>query len=131
MNEFVIDGRIGKINLQYADNGSCYCKVSIGIPNGKVSPEGKRLYDNFFVTFFNTKYRKTAERLSEEVKEGEYLRVRGKLTDNVFTPEGSDKPRHVIQLIGFGFIKLIFDEHTRRFVPEKERERYGEEEFYS
>jgi single-stranded DNA-binding protein len=119
MNEFKLLGRVGKIDINYKDNGTCYTQVSIGIPNGKKNDDGKKLYDNFFVTFFNTKTAPTAENIAEDVKEGDYIRVNGKLTDNVYTPKDADKPKHSLQLIGWGYCKVVFDEQQKKYVDVK------------
>lgn len=128
MNEFNLLGRVGKIEITYKENGTCLTKVSIGVPNGKVNTEGKKLYDNFWITFFNTKNSNTAELIAEEVKEGEYIRVHGKLVDNVYTPQGADKPKHSLQLLGWGYCKVVFDEVTRKYVDVKKDDEVSNEE---
>jgi len=128
MNKFELLGRVGKVDITYKESGTCFTQISIGVTNGKKNTEGKKLYDNFYITFFNTKNSNTAERLAEEVKEGDYIRVEGKLTDNVYTPQGAEKPKHSLQLIGWGFCKVVFDEATRKYVDVKKEDGVANEE---
>lgn len=116
MNEFKLSGRVGKIDIQYKETGTVITQVSIGVPNGKTNSEGKKLYDNFWVTFFNTKKGTTAEDLAEKVREGEYIRINGSLSMNAYKPDGAEKTQYTMKLLGWGFHKIVFDEATRKYV---------------
>lgn len=126
-NEFKLLGRVGKIDMSYKESGTVLTKISLGVKNSK------KEYENFWITFFNTKNRPTAELLGEEVKEGDYIRVDGALSINSYTPEGRENPVKSIQLIGWGFKKVQFDTEKKKFVdiePEKEetQDYIGEDE---
>lgn len=83
--------------------------------DGKDS-SGNAQYENFYITFFNKKNHPTAEILAETVKEGDYIRVEGKLSMNKYYPQGSDKPKYSMQLLGWGFKKVKWDSSLNKFV---------------
>ena len=118
MNEFKLLGRVGNVEITYSERtGKPVTKVSIGVPNGKKNEEGKSLYDNFYVTFFNSEKSPTAELLAEHIKEGHYIRVAGKLSINKYKKNPSDeKFTYSMQLIGFGYKRVKFDEVSRKYV---------------
>ena len=117
MNEFKLLGRVGNVEITYSEKTGKPCtKVSIGIPNGKTSEYGNKLYDNFFISFFNTEKAPLAENLADTVKEGDYIRVAGKLSINKYKKPDDEKFTYSIQLIGFGYKKVKFDDVTRQYV---------------
>lgn len=118
MNEFKLLGRVGKLDMEYKDTGTVITKISLGVKNSK------KEWENFWITFFNKKNYNTAEILGDTVKEGDYIRVEGKLIINKYTPQGADKPKFSMQLLGWGFKKVIFDEATRKYVDLEDPE-YG------
>lgn len=120
MNEVKLSGRVGKIDIQYKETGTVITQVSIGMPNGKTNSEGKKLYDNFWITFFNTKKGNTAEDIAETVKEGDYIRIEGSLKMDVFKPDGADKPKYTMKILGWGFCKIVYDEATKKYVDVKD-----------
>ena len=120
-NEFKLLGRVGWIDIQYKENRNSdlptvITKINLGVKSPKKDSEGKNVWDNFFITFFNKKNHPTAEILGEEVKEGDYIRVNGKLAISSFTPPGREKPVQSIQLLGWGYKKVRFDEEAKKFV---------------
>ena len=117
MNEFKLLGRVGNVEITYSERTGKPCtKVSIGIPNGKKNEDGKSLYDNFYVAFFNSEKSATAKKMAENVKEGDYIRVAGKLSINKYRKPNEEKFTYSIQLIGFGYKKVKFDDVTRQYV---------------
>lgn len=118
MNEFKLLGRVGNIEITYSERTGKPCtRVSIGVTNGKKNDEGKSLYDNFYVAFFNSEKSPTAEIIAENVKEGDYIRVAGKLSINKYKKNPDDeKFTYSMQLIGFGYKKVKFDDVTRKYV---------------
>lgn len=114
MNEFKLLGRVGKLDIEFKDNdkGTVIATISLGVKNAKGE------YENFWITFFNTKKKDLAEILADTVKEGDYIRVNGKLSINKFTPDGADKPKYQMRLIGWGFKKVRWDEEKRTYVDE-------------
>lgn len=126
-NEFKLLGRVGWLDIKYKDSGSVITKINLGVKTSKKDAENKAIWENFFITFFNKKNHPTAELLGEEVHEGDYIRVEGKLTISSFTPTGQDKPVQNIQLLGWGYKKVRFDEGLKKFVDiENEEENVGE-----
>ncbi len=119
LNKFELQGRVGFIDIVYKDNdkGTVYTTVNLGIKkNESGNSNDEKNWDNVFITFFNTEKRKTAEILAEKVKKGDYIRVVGKISENRYTPEGSDKEKSEVKLIGFGFKKQEYDEMQLEWV---------------
>ena len=113
-NEVKLLGRVGKIDIEYKDSGSVITTLSLGVKNRK------KEWDNFYITFFNTKNKDTAELLADQVKEGDYIRINGELTVDKFTPKNSDKAVYKTKIIGWGYKKVQWDEEKRTFVDEEE-----------
>ncbi len=118
MNEVRLLGRVGSIDLKYNETtAKPVAKISIGVPNGKKSDDGKTLYDNFYVAFFNSAKVPTAEKLVEVIKEGDYIRIAGKLTINKYKKNPDDeKYTYDTQIVGFGFKKVIYDDFERKYI---------------
>ena len=126
MNEFKLLGRVGNVEITYSEKTGKPCtKVSIGVPNGKKNEDGKSLYDNFYVAFFNCEKSATAEKIAENVNEGDYIRAAGKLSINKYKKTDDEKFTYSIQLIGFGYKKVKFDEVTRQYVDIEETKTSG------
>ncbi len=131
-NEFKLLGRVGWIDIQYKENKNSdlptvITKINLGVKTMKKDAENKAIWENFFITFFNKKNHPTAELLGEEVHEGDYIRVDGKLTISSFTPPGKDKPVQNVQLLGWGYKKVRFDEGLKKFVDVEVEEETIEE----
>jgi len=99
-NKFELLGRVGHIDIEYKESGTVITQISLGVKNIK------KEYENFYITFFNTKKSETAEKLADEVKEGDYIRVIGALSMNKYTPQGAEKPKFTLKLIGWGYKKV-------------------------
>lgn len=119
-NEFKLLGRVGKLDMKYTESGTVLTKISLGVKNSK------KEYENFWITFFNTKNRPTAELLGENVNEGDYIRVDGALTINSYTPEGRENPVKSIQLIGWGYKKVQWDSENKKFIDIEPEEETGD-----
>lgn len=119
-NEVKLLGRVGKIEIEYKENGTVITTVNLGVKNRK------KEYDNFYITFFNTKNKDTAELLADQVKEGDYIRMTGELTVDKFTPKNSDKAVYKTKLIGWGYKKVRWNDEKRTFVDEDEPEQVEE-----
>jgi single-stranded DNA-binding protein len=119
-NEVKLLGRVGKIEIEYKENGTVITTVNLGVKNRK------KEYDNFYITFFNTKNKDTAELLADQVKEGDYIRITGELTVDKFTPKNSDKAVYKTKLIGWGYKKVRWNDEKRTFVDEDEPEQVEE-----
>ena len=119
-NEVKLLGRVGKIEIEYKENGTVITTVNLGVKNRR------KEYDNFYITFFNTKNKDTAELLADQVKEGDYIRITGELTVDKFTPKNSDKAVYKTKLIGWGYKKVRWNDEKRTFVDEDEPEQVEE-----
>lgn len=97
-------GRVGYINIKYnEDVAKTRTVISLGVKKYK-----KEEYDNFFITFFN--YKELAERVSEYVKKGDYIRVKGSLSVNKY------QEKETIQLIGWSYSKVMFDKEQKKYI---------------
>ena len=116
-NTFELQGRVGYIDIKYKDNdkGTVYTTLNIGVKKTEAGGENED-WDNFFVTFFNTAKRNTAELLADKVTKGDYIRVVGKLTENKYKPEGAEQEKSEIQLIGYGFRKQKYDDMKQAWI---------------
>lgn len=117
-NYFELVGRVGWIECKCLESGMMMTKCTIGQNTGKKDAEGKYIYENFFVTFFNSpeaKY-KVAEDFADENKKGDYIKVKGILKIDKFIPEGSPKAVERLSLIGRAFNKVRFDEFEKQYV---------------
>lgn len=122
-NRVELMGRVGYIECKFLDNekGSVKTDLNIGIKkNESLSSNDDKNWDNFFVTFWNTDKRKTAEIVAEQIKKGDYIRVVGKLVENRYIPKEMEQikenEKSEIQIMGLGFKKMIFDEFEQIWV---------------
>ena len=74
MNSFELLGRINWMDLISTESGSVITKIILA----KKKPKSDE-YESFPITFFNTRNDNTAERLAEECKVGDYIRLKGQL----------------------------------------------------
>lgn len=109
MNEFKISGRVNKIDIIYKEDGNCYTKVFL---SQKVPKTNK--YNPFNIVFFNTNG--VAEKIAEEIKQGDYIEAKCFLTPYEYTDKDTGKTRSAINIIGVDFTKLIYDNETNKFV---------------
>lgn len=109
MNEFTLSGRVNFIDIKYLESGKCFTRVLLSLKerNGE--------YVSYPITLFNTSKGKIAEDISEEVKKGDTVEIKGKLTIDKFKSKtGEDVER--IGLIGFEFAKLAWDDRQKKYV---------------
>ena len=66
------------------ENGTCKQVIQLGVKRGQDK------YHNFFISFFNTPTKQTAEEVCNIVKVGDYIQVTGKIVENVFIPAGME-----------------------------------------
>ena len=84
-NQFVLLGRVGwKDEIKFFENGTCKQVIQLGVKRGQDK------YNNFFISFFNTPTKQTAEEVCNIVKVGDYIQVTGKIVENVFVPAGME-----------------------------------------
>ena len=109
MNEFTLSGRVNFIDIKYLESGKCFTRVLLSLKerNGE--------YVSYPITLFNTSKGTIAEDISEEVKKGDTVEIKGKLTIDKFKSKtGEDVER--IGLIGFEFAKLAWDDRQKKYV---------------
>lgn len=111
-NSFELIGRIGWMDMIYLDSGTAVTTINLGVK------KDKNTYENFFIKFINSANSKnrTAEKLAENHKTGDYIRVKGSLSIDKFTPKNADKEIEKISLLGWGFKPVVFDEETKKFI---------------
>lgn len=110
-NYFELVGRIGWLDYKSTEKGFI-TKICLGVKKNKEE------YHNFFITFLNAIASKdpVAENLSDTHRVGDYIRVKGILNIDRFTPKNSDKEIENISLIGKSFNAVKFDSFEKRFV---------------
>ena len=109
MNEFTLSGRVNFIDIKYLESGKCFTRVLLSLKerNGE--------YVSYPITLFNTSKGTIAEDIAEEVKKGDTVEIKGKLTIDKFKSKtGEDVER--IGLIGFEFAKLAWDDRQKKYV---------------
>ena len=109
MNEFTLSGRVNFIDIKYLESGKCFTRVLLSLKerNGE--------YVSYPITLFNTSKGRIAEDISEEVKKGDTVEIKGKLTIDKFKSKtGEDVER--VGLIGFEFAKLAWDDRQKKYI---------------
>lgn len=108
-NEFKVSGRVNKIGINYKENGQCYTKVFL---SQKVPKSNN--YNPFNIIFFNTNG--VAEKIADDVKQGEYIEIKGYLTPYKYTESDTGKDRNTLNMTGISYDKLVYDEESNQFV---------------
>jgi hypothetical protein len=118
LNQVYLTGRVGKYkDYKALENGTCYAVISLGVKRGQS-------YSNFFIKFFNSPKNQIADRVYEELNEGEYIEISGKLVEQSFTPKnlegqldekGRQKTVSKIEVYGFSFVKVYYDEQLEKY----------------
>ena len=109
MNEFTLSGRVNFIDIKYLESGKCFTRVLLSLKerNGE--------YVSYPITLFNTSKGKIAEDIAEEVKKGDTVEIKGKLTIDKFKSKTGEEVER-IGLIGFEFAKLAWDDRQKKYV---------------
>lgn len=108
-NQVTLLGRVGWKDFKYTENGNAIATINLGVKRGQDN------WNNFFIKFFNTKMKMTAEEIAEFVKEGDYIQVTGRLVESKFKPQGSDKEVSKIEIIGSSYKFVQFNEELQEF----------------
>lgn len=113
-NMFELVGRVGWVDCSATEKGTFIVKINLGVKKNKEE------WNNFFITFLDSidsKY-KTAENFAEKIKVNDYVRIKGILNIDKFTPKNSvdNKPVEKISLIGRTFNAVKWDEFEKRFI---------------
>lgn len=81
-NSVILTGRVSKYKeMKYFETGGAVCTIGLGVK------KNEEKWNNFFVDFFNNSNRNLAEEVGENVKEGDYITIKGRLNENRFTPK--------------------------------------------
>lgn len=81
-NSVVLTGRVSKFKeMKYFETGGAVCTIGLGVKRS----EDK--WSNFYIDFFNNSNRNLAEEVGENVKEGDYIQIKGRLIENRYTPK--------------------------------------------
>lgn len=117
-NQVTLLGRISKYNeIKFFETGGAVCTVCLGVKRGDK-------WHNFFVDFYNTQKANMAEIASEQLKEGDYVQIKGSLSENKFTPEtmkdktdenGQPVTVSRIKINGYSFRRVVFNEELNEF----------------
>lgn len=108
-NTFELTGRVSFIDIKAFQSGAFATRVLISKKGRK---EGE--YETYPITFFNEK----AEAIGEAIKKGDSVNIVGRLSYNKFVDKAGNQ-REQIELIGFDFTKVVYDEKEKKYVPEK------------
>ena len=58
----------------------------------------------------------TAERLAENCKVGDYIRIKGQLGINRYAPKNADKVQEKVTLTGWSFVPVAWDSKQNKYV---------------
>ena len=118
LNQVKLTGRVGKYkDYQALESGTCYAVISLGVKRGEK-------YSNFFIKFFNNPNSQIADRVYEQLKEGDRIEVTGKLVEQTYIPKGWEgqlnekgiqKTVSKIEVYGFSYKPAYFDEETEKW----------------
>lgn len=119
-NQVTLLGRVGSYNqIKFFENeeGGAVCTIGLGVKRGDK-------WNNFFISFFNSKKLNLAEIVSDKLKEGDYIQVKGSLVEQRFTPaemegqldeNGKQQQVSRIKINGYSFRRVAFNEATNEF----------------
>ena len=108
-NQVTLMGRVGKYkDTQCYDSGTVVTTVNLGVKRG----ESK--YNNFFIKFFDTETCGFADWIANNLAEGDYIQVIGKLQVNEY--EVDNKPKSSIQVVGYEIYKVFYNDQTEDWV---------------
>lgn len=80
-NSVTLLGRVGKYKeCKCFETGGMLTTINLSVKQGEK-------WNNFFVDFFNTKTRSLAEEAGDNLKEGDYIQIKGRLVENKYTPK--------------------------------------------
>ena len=111
MNSFELLGRINWIDIKYTETGTCFTKILLA----KKKPKSEE-YESFPIIFFNTKNDNTAEKLAENHRVGDYIRIKGQLGISKYVPKNGDKVCDKIVPTGWSFVPVIWDAEQNKYV---------------
>lgn len=118
-NSVVLLGRVSKYKeMKYFETGGAVCTIGLGVKKNKDD------WHNFFIDFFNNSNRNLAEEVGDQVKEGDYIQIKGKLNENRFTPkelegkldeQGRQITKLQIKITAFDYKRVRYNEEYEEF----------------
>lgn len=118
-NSVVLLGRVNKYKeMKYFETGGAVCTIGLGVKKNKDD------WHNFFIDFFNNSNRNLAEEVGDQVKEGDYIQIKGKLNENRFTPkelggkldeQGRQIAKSQIKITAFDYKRVRYNEEYEEF----------------
>lgn len=118
INSVTLTGRVGSFkDMKYFETGGCVCVINLGVKRAEN-------WNNFFIDCWNTQNRKLAEEIAENVKEGDYIQIKGRLIENRYTPEsmkgqldenGKQKTVSRIKINAYDFKRVRYNEESEEF----------------
>jgi single-stranded DNA-binding protein len=103
-NYFELIGRVNFLDIKYSKTGLAVLTVLL-------SKKAKEAYQSFELTAFA----ETAEKLGNEVKKGDYIRVIGYLNPQEYIDKNDTKQKKM-QLAIQKFEKVTYDEKQKQYV---------------
>ena len=107
-NNFELIGRVNWFETKVLNSGNYMTKVLLS------KKKNKEEYESFQVTFFDNATEKTAMNLADSIAKGDYIHCSGKLSMNKYTL--AEKERTEIQLVGYSWVKVTYDESKKQYV---------------
>ena len=118
-NSVVLLGRVSKFKeMKYFETGGAVCTIGLGVKRG----EDK--WNNFYIDFFNSSNRNLAEEVGENIKEGDYIQIKGRLIENRYTPkelegkldeQGRQITKSQIKITAYDFKRVKYNEELEEF----------------
>ena len=108
-------GRLNWKEIRYFESGACRTKILLSKkkPNAN-NPDETQNYDSFPIIFFNNKNDNIAERIAEDISEGDYVHIVCTLTRN----QPKNKTSKETEIIGWDFRKTKWSNDKKRYVYE-------------
>lgn len=75
---------------------------------------GENNYESFGISFFKD----VADKLSQQIKKGDYLAIEGFLKENKYTKDTKEYSR--LEINGRDFCKVKYDEKEKKYVEDKD-----------
>ncbi len=112
-NSVTLLGRVGKYKeCKCFETGGMLTTINLSVKQGEK-------WNNFFIDFFNTKTRPLADEAGDNLKEGDYIQIKGRLTENKYTPKylegrvdenGNSLTVSQIKIIAFDYKNVKYSE---------------------
>ena len=106
-------GRLNWKEIKYFESGTCRTKILLSKKRPKANnADETQNYDSFPIIFFNNKNDNIAERIAEDVSEGDYVHIVGTLTRN----QPKNKTSKETEIVGWDFRKTKWSNDKNKYV---------------